>query len=144
MSIAQMSNSGQNRTYACPECNDYFQTMEQLVTHHRNRHDENTHRKLLKYYIPALISLRRTCVFCNMKFSTKSYLNKHYKQRCKRARVTFRDLSIAQIRGLLAWNDGLWLPKQYFGKVHWYLSLNEAFLSYDSDESKENSSPLFN
>ena len=56
--------------------------------------------------------------------------------------TSFQDLSIAQIRGLLAWNDNLWLPKQYFDRVHWYVSLREAFLVYDPDESKESSSPL--
>ena len=135
------SDASRPRNYACPECNDYFKTMEHLVSHHKSSHDDIAHRKLLKYYIPALRSLRSTCVFCNIKFTTKSSINRHYKQ-CKRARLTFQDLSMAQIRGLLAWNDGLWLPEQYFGKIHWYVSLNEAFLIYDPDESKENSSPF--
>ena len=139
-----MSNSGasKNYTYPCPECNDYLMSMERLATHHKNMHDEKTHRKLLKYYIPALFTLSRTCVFCNIKFAHKKSRNSHYK-RCKRAHMTsFQDLSIAQIRGLLAWNDNLWLPKQYFDRVHWYVSLREAFLVYDPDESKESSSPL--
>lgn len=138
LSQGPLTHTQKSKSFNCPECPEVFQTIELLVTHHKSTHDEHSHQKLLKYYIPALLCFRKTCVFCNIKFEEKQAINSHYRS-CKWAKRTgFDGVGLEQLRGLLAWNVDIWLPKFYHDKVFWYVSRNDMFVNPHKYEEKEN------
>lgn len=133
-----LTYSQKAKTFACPECDKVFLTLDILVAHHKESHSPKRHQKLLKFYIPALICLRQTCVFCNIQFKEKQSMNLHYR-RCTRARsLGFGALALENLRGVLAWNSEIWLPQFYFEKIFWYVSRNDLFVNPQRYEEKEN------
>ena len=70
------------RPYVCPECNDAFETLRQLVAHQTHKHGYR--------HPPGIVTVTNTCVWCRNIYRDRRATYLHHQQSWKRGYCTGR------------------------------------------------------